>query len=128
VKDNRILCTFVSSSALTESIFNIRGLSSGGCVFILGTDKPEEYAVTYNAEIPELHRFPENTILVHRHKDTNTLYTINALNMLIVEKHGVLEKGWPVCWIDYKNSILLTREQVFVQIHTTLVKILRPEV
>ena len=26
---------------------------------------------------------PENTILVHRKKETNTLYTINALNELI---------------------------------------------
>ena len=33
-------------------------------------------------------KFPEATISLHRKKATNTLYTINALNMLVAELNG----------------------------------------
>jgi hypothetical protein len=43
----------------------------------------DEYVCTYNVDQPNINNIPENTILVHRKKETNTLYTINALNELI---------------------------------------------
>jgi len=52
-----------------------------------------------------------NTILVHRKKETNTLYTINALNALIRKLNGgKLDKSYMVDWGEHKNSILLTHE------------------
>ena len=38
---------------------------------------------TYNVEQGNTKDIPSNTIMVHRKKDSNTLYTINALNELI---------------------------------------------
>jgi hypothetical protein len=50
-----------------------------------------------------------NTILLHRKKETNSLYTINALNTLIKElNNGYLDKNFMVEWNNYKNCILLT--------------------
>jgi hypothetical protein len=51
----------------------------------------------------------DNTILLHRKKDSNTLYTINALNDLIKELNGgILDMKYKVNWSEYRNCILLT--------------------
>jgi hypothetical protein len=61
----------------------------------------------------------DNTILVHRKKQTNTLYTINALNELIKSiNSGVLDKSFAVNWNDYKNCILLIQTDGFNRIDT----------
>ena len=47
-----------------------------------------------------------DTISLHRKKNTNTLYTINALNDLIRELNaGKLDKTYPIKWENYKNSL-----------------------
>ena len=52
-----------------------------------------------------------DTISLHRKKQTNTLYTINALNEIIrKENNGVLDKTFPVPWENYHNALLLTNE------------------
>ena len=49
----------------------------------------------------------DNTILLHRKKDSNTLYTINALNDLIKSLNGgIIDTSFKVDWQDYKNCIL----------------------
>lgn len=51
----------------------------------------------------------QNTITINRKKDTETLYSINALNTLIREQNnGVLDKSYRVDWTQYKNNLLLT--------------------
>ena len=51
----------------------------------------------------------DNTILLHRKKDSNTLYTINALNDLIKELNGgILDMKYKVNWSEYRNCNLLT--------------------
>lgn len=50
-----------------------------------------------------------DTISLHRKKQTNTLYTINALNNLIRElNEGVLDKTFSIPWENYSNCLLLT--------------------
>ena len=50
----------------------------------MASPESDEYLCTYNIEVegPTTKILP-NTILLHRKKETNTLYTINALNTLI---------------------------------------------
>ncbi len=51
----------------------------------------------------------QDTITINRKKDTETLYSINALNTLIREQNnGVLDKSYRVDWTQYKNNLLLT--------------------
>lgn len=64
--------------------------------------------VTYNVETADTKRIP-NTILIHRKKETNTMYTVNALNAVIREaNNGVLDKTFAINWLTYRNSLLLT--------------------
>ena len=51
----------------------------------------------------------QDTITINRKKDTETLYSINALNALIREENnGVLDKTYKVDWNKYTNKLLLT--------------------
>ena len=57
-------------------------------MFVLHIKSNDEYVLTYNVDQGNVSEIPANTILVHRKKETNTLYTINALNELIKSLNG----------------------------------------
>ena len=60
-----------------------------------------------------------NTILLHRKKQTNTLYTINALNSLIkILNNGVLDTTYQLDWENYRNTMLLTNEEGLKRVET----------
>ena len=66
-----------------------------------------------------------STILLHRKKESNTLYTINALNALIRSLNGGrLNKNFIVNWNDYKNCILLTNGPELRRLDTAIHKII----
>ena len=70
---------------------------------------PNTLYCTYNA----LHsdRRGQNTISIHRKKETNTLYTVNALNEVIVAvNNGVLDKSYQLDWNQFQNSFILTAD------------------
>lgn len=68
--------------------------------------------VTFNVETADTKRIA-NTILVHRKKETNTMYTVNALNVIIREaNNGILDKTFVINWNAYRNSILLTSDDM----------------
>ena len=70
---------------------------------------PNTLYCTYNA----LHsdRRGQNTISIHRKKETNTLYTVNALNEVIVAvNNGVLDKSYQLDWSQFQNSFILTAD------------------
>jgi hypothetical protein len=72
-----------------------------------------------------VNELPENTILVHRKKDSNTLYTINALNELIKNLNGgVVDTKFPIEWQHYRNTILLTQHSELKQLKTKIFKII----
>jgi hypothetical protein len=81
-------------------------------VYILqNKDNLDEIYLTYNINSALLNKsnFYENTISVHRKKDSNTIYTINSLNMLIKYlNNGILDLKFQVDWNKYRNCILLT--------------------
>tara|TARA_Y100000015_G_scaffold37986_1_gene40479 strand:+ start:126 stop:407 length:282 start_codon:yes stop_codon:yes gene_type:complete len=71
------------------------------------SDRPEQLYCTYNADASEMRG--QNTISIHRKKETNTLYTVNALNAIIRRvNNGVLDKTYQVDWSMYRNSFILT--------------------
>ena len=74
---------------------------------------------TYNISIDENYSELDNTILLHRKKQTNTLYTINALNSLIqVLNNGVLDTTYQLDWENYRNTMLLTNDEGLKRIET----------
>lgn len=113
MEQTQLLCTFTSEEDLQTVLKNIRETYKivYNYIYVLQNKNAEkELFITYNIDVqfkPET-QLP-NTILVHRKKQSNTIYTINALNQLIKEENGgVLDKKFAVDWEKNKNCIILT--------------------
>ena len=83
--NNKLFLTFTVSDKIDEVVSRLSTKYSimHNKMFVLHVKSNDEYVVTYNVDNGNVTDIPENTILVHRKKETNTLYTINALNELI---------------------------------------------
>ena len=80
-----------------------------------------ELYCTFNAE-DNGHR-GKNTISIHRKKETNTLYTVNALNEVIKDlNNGVLDKTMIIPWEAFENSFILQDDPGYKRIDLTLYK------
>ena len=94
-------------------------------LFVLHVKSNDEYVCTYNIDQGNVSDLPKNTILVHRKKDSNTLYTINALNELIKKlNNGIVDTKFPINWKHYRNTILLTQHDELKQLKTKIHKII----
>ena len=124
--NNKLFCTFTSLEDLDTLINELTKAYSimYNKMFVLYVKSTDEYVVTYNVEQGNVDSIPLNTILVHRKKETNTLYTINALNDLIKKLNGgVVDPSYRVNWQHYKNCILLTNHNELKQLNTKVFKI-----
>jgi len=129
IKDlnNKLFCTFTNLENLDVLLEDIQNTYSiiYNKMFVLEIIGKEEYVVTYNVEHANVSYIPENTILVHRKKESNTLYTINALNELIRKLNGgVVDPKFPISWNHYRNSVLLTQHNELNQLKTKIYKII----
>ena len=129
IKDlnNKLFCTFTSVEGLDILVEDISRSYTimYNKMFVLFVKSTNEYVVTYNVDQGNVNDIPENTILVHRKKETNTLYTINALNELIKKLNdGVVDMSYRVNWPHYRNSILLTQHNELKQLNTKVFKII----
>ena len=129
IKDlnNKLFCTFTSGEELDELVSELSTVYTimYNKMFVLFVKSTNEYVVTYNVDQGNVNSIPENTILVHRKKETNTLYTINALNELIKKLNdGVVDMAYRVNWPHYRNSILLTQHNELKQLNTKVFKII----
>ena len=124
---NKLFCTFSTEENLHSTLETIQNRYEilYSKIFVLYAKSQEEYMCTYNVDFGNIVNFLDNTILVHRKKETNTLYTINALNTLIKSlNNGYLDTSYRIEWKDYRNSILLTKGPELKQISTKLFKII----
>ena len=125
--NNKLFCTFTDLEGLDELIEGIKSKYDiiYNKLFVLEIVGKNEYVVTYNVEQANIGSIPENTILVHRKKESNTLYTINALNELIKKLNGgVVDTNYKVDWQHYRNCILLTQHNELNQLNTKIYKII----
>ena len=119
--NNKLFCTFTSGEELETLIENISHSYTimYNKMFVLFVKSTNEYVVTYNVDQGNVNSIPDNTILVHRKKETNSLYTINALNELIKRLNGgVVDVSYKVNWQHYRNCILLTQHNELKQLNT----------
>lgn len=125
---NKLFCTFTAKDDLESivSTINRRYLVLYNKIFILESPQSDELMCTYNIDMGNVSESPlPNTILLHRKKESNTLYTINALNTLIKKLNGgVLDTSYIVNWQEYKNSILLTNGPELRKLDTAIHKII----
>ena len=114
ISDTLLLATFCKERNVKETIDLIADEFEvvGGKIFVL-QDESDRYKkiLTYNI-VKEDVVFSEvikNTISLHRKKETNTLYTLNALNEVVRDQNsGVIDTKFSVDWEPHRNTLLVT--------------------
>ena len=112
----QLLCTFSTRDRLDdilELIIECNDILYDKVYVFQNLSEPNQMICTYNVTYEDDYVAEDipNTISLHRKKQTNTLYSINALNEVIRSlNNGVLDKRFPVAWEYYKNSLLLTND------------------
>lgn len=127
--NNRLYCTFVPEENIESTIDRIRSsyIILFDKIFVLESLDGEKIMLTYNVDMGNSNGdfLVNNTILVHRKKQTNTLYTINALNELIKSlNNGSLDKSYAINWNEYRNCMLLVQAEGYKRVDTKVRKII----
>lgn len=124
----KLFCTFTLHGDLDKTLDNITDKYTilYNKIFVLESPQSEELMCTYNIDTHNTNDVPlSHTILIHRKKESNTLYTINALNTLIkLLNNGVLDVKYPINWPEYRNSLILTNGDVVRKLETKIYNII----
>ena len=125
----QLLCTFTTKQRLNEVvdiIVTCNDVLYEKIYVFQNTNELNQLICTYNVEHqPDYQENIIDTISLHRKKQSNTLYTINALNEVIREKNdGVLDKSYMVDWLEFENTLLLTNEIGLQKIPTKIFQII----
>ena len=127
--NTQLLCTFTTKGEMESTLQIIREKYTivYNYIYILqNKSNLDELFVTYNIDTNNQPEIPlGGTILIHRKKESNTLYTINALNELIKEENGgKLDKSFILDWDKFKNSIILTNVSGTKRIQTRVYEVI----
>jgi hypothetical protein len=128
--ETQLLCTFTTVAELDAAVEKVK--SSYKLVFnkiyvLENTEDANQLVLTYNVskQLNESLTPPASTISVHRKKQTNTIYTINAINKLIESKNGgVLDKSYRIDWNELQNMVLVTAYGKLKIVNTKLLHII----
>lgn len=107
----KLLCSFTRKRYVNSTIdLIIDEFDSVRKLFVFyNRDSIGDYYITFNIDLnidPEFRNF----ITIHRKKESNTLYSVNALNMIIQNlNNGILDKTFKLDWSKYKDVLLLTK-------------------
>ena len=125
----QLLATFCKRNRLYETIDLI--IACNDIVFdkIYVFQNENDYhqlICTYNVEATDDYIDSSvDTISIHRKKQSNSLYTINALNELVKKlNNGVLDNSFPIPWENYRNRLLLTNDEGLYEIPTRVYSII----
>ena len=104
----QLLCTFTKRNKLNEAvdiIVSCNDILYDKIYVFANNDDEHQLICTYNVEYSEDYiENVQDTISLHRKKQSNTLYTINALNEVIRSKNnGVLDKRFMVDWNEFRK-------------------------
>lgn len=107
----QLLCTFTTLLDLPTCIakvyktYQLESVSNMKCYQYV--DTPNNVVCVYNTT--STYGRMSDTITINRKRETETLYSINALNMLIQElNNGVLDKSYRIEWNQYQNKLILS--------------------
>ena len=126
IQENRqLLCTFATQNQLLGTMRSI--LSSFDIMYnrvyiFESVENRNDVLYTYNIKsVKPGQAFLPNTISIHRKKQSNTFYTINALNHLIQEiNNGVLDKQYIVDWDNYRDMAIIINDDILTKIRLRL--------
>lgn len=125
----QLLCTFTTREELQDTLQQIRETYYivYNYIYVLqNKSNLSELYITYNIDTQYQPTYPlRDTILVHRKKQSNTLYTINSLNELVKQENGgVLDKSFEIDWNKFKNSIIVTNSDGVKKISTRIYEVI----
>lgn len=123
---DQLLCTFSSTKTYESEIkklVEIYNIYCGRIYVLSNVENSEEIFLTFNGtRIGEFYH--PKTISIHRKKDYNVLYSINALNELVkLENLGGFSSNVNINWEKYRSSIITTKDGKLKITPTKLVKI-----
>jgi hypothetical protein len=129
----QLLCTFTTKADLQFTLNQIKQTYNVVYNFIYVLQNKEnldELYITYNIDTQYKPNYPiRDTILVHRKKQSNTLYTINALNEIVKEENGgVLSRDYVVDWDKFKNTLIVTNTEGTKKIRTGIYEVIELEI
>lgn len=107
----QLICLFTVDPELDHTVSMIQKTYSVVYkrIFVLSVDDSHELICSFNINKENIQKQLPGAMLVHRKKETNTMYTINSLNALIKsENNGTLDSSYSVNWSNYSNSLLVT--------------------
>jgi hypothetical protein len=125
----QLLCTFTTKDELQNTLQLIRETYHivYNYIYVLqNKGNLDELFITYNIDTQYQPTYPlRDTILVHRKKQSNTLYTINSLNEVVKELNGgVMDKNFTVDWDKFKNCIIVTNTEGVKKISTRIYEVI----
>lgn len=108
--DTILVCSFTTLKKLYNHIENLKSnydIVTKRIFVFENVDNIHELFCTFN--IPSDSKLEKGMIPIHRKSQTNTLYTINSLNIIVSRmNNGVVSDNVDVPWENYRNTILLT--------------------
>jgi hypothetical protein len=123
----QLICLFTTepdldyTSSMIQKTYNI----VYNRIFVLSIEDSEELICSFNIEKGNVRKQLPGAMLVHRKRDTNTMYTINSLNALVKsENNGILDSNYTVDWTKYRNSLLVTSNNELKILRTKVYQIL----
>lgn len=123
----QLVCTFSKKYLIDDTvgkIINEFPLFNNKIFLFKPLESKEDYMLSYNVVMDSYKKFLPNSIMVHQKRETNTIYTINALNELIMNlNNGLLDKSYEIEWERYKNCALLKNKDGFRVVKILLVKV-----
>lgn len=131
MEKRKLMASFTTKTKIKDFIEYLYNNKLTDKVFILENKKQKNvYIVTYNLlkemNMSNLREFGVlNTLIIQRNKDTNTLYSINALNYILEEESLKTEKpkrDIKIDWSKYQNVFITTSDKKVNIIHTNLYK------
>ncbi len=106
----QLLCTFTFLDRLPVCIgdiyktYSVEDVDNMKCYSYV--QSPTNVICVYNVQSTS--KRLKDTISINRKKETNTFYSINALNGLIrYLNNGILDKSYRIDWSSFANCILL---------------------
>jgi hypothetical protein len=125
--NTQLLCLFTTKGQIDKSLDFIltNYILQNNNIFVLQSKtNDDELYITFNVEKGSAPIDSEwKTILVHRKKQSNTIYTINALNEVIKSKTGgQIDTSFQIDWDDFTNCILTTSNTGYRMISTKVFK------
>jgi hypothetical protein len=125
--NTQLLCLFTTKEEIDiakDFILKNYTLTNPNVFILENKSKPDEFFITFNVEKGSAPIDSQwKTILVHRKKQSNTIYTINALNEVVKSKTGgMLDNSYMIDWEEFRNCIITTSNLGYKKIPTKVFK------